>query len=150
MKKSGKSAKGGYLVFISHSSKDRWVAKQMARLIEGKGRKYGVTTFLDEKDIQTGDPFRREIRKNLQQCDEFLVLLSRNSIKSSWVVAEIGGAWTLEKRMVAIIDKLIPREIPEVINPYKAVDLNSFEEYLDQLLQRVKEAGIAYGAKRKR
>jgi hypothetical protein len=52
--------------------------------------------------------------------------------------------------MVAIIDKLIPREIPEVINPYKAVDLNSFEEYLDQLLQRVKEAGIAYGAKRKR
>jgi hypothetical protein len=26
-----------YLVFISHSTKDRWIAKQMANLIEEKG-----------------------------------------------------------------------------------------------------------------
>ena len=40
-----------YLVFISHSSKDRWIARQMARLIEERD----IKTFLDEKDIQGGD-----------------------------------------------------------------------------------------------
>jgi hypothetical protein len=38
----------GYLVFISHSSKDRWIAAQMAAVIERKAKRYGVRTFLDE------------------------------------------------------------------------------------------------------
>ena len=38
-------------IFISHSSYDKWVARQIShRLIEK-----GHTTFLDEKDIKTGD-----------------------------------------------------------------------------------------------
>lgn len=37
-----------YLVFISHSSKDRWIARQMAAIIERQAKRYGVRTFLDE------------------------------------------------------------------------------------------------------
>lgn len=113
----------------------------MAHLIEEKGRKYGVTTFLDEKDIRGGDPIREEIRKNLQECSEFLVPLSRYSIESGWVLAEIGGAWVLGKRIVAITDKLTPEEMPDVMTPYKAIDLNQFEKYLEELIERAQEVG---------
>jgi hypothetical protein len=43
-----------YLVFISHSSEDRWIARQMAAIIERKAKRHGVRTFLDEKDLEAG------------------------------------------------------------------------------------------------
>lgn len=127
-----------YLVFISHSAKDRWIAKQIANIVEEKGQKCGVKTFLDEKDIESGGSIPESIRKNIQACDEFIVLLSRYSVDRPWVLIEIGAAWVLEKRIVAIIDKVSPDEMPDVITPYKAVDLNNFDEYLNQILNRAK------------
>lgn len=44
-----------YLVFVSHSEKDRWIAKRMAALIEEKCREHNIKTFLDEKDIAGGE-----------------------------------------------------------------------------------------------
>ena len=129
-----------YLVFISHSEKDRWIAKQIGTLIEEKGREYGVKTFLYEKHIEGGESISDSIRKNIQECSEFLVLLTRYSIDRPWVLIEIGAAWVLEKRIIAIIDKVTPEEMPDIITPYKAIDLNNFNEYLEQLFSRVKEA----------
>jgi len=134
-------AKKGYLVFISHSTKDRWIARQAAKLIEAQGRGHGIKTFLDEKDIEGGESIPETIRQNIQRCHEFLVLLSRNSIDRPWVLMEIGAAWALEKRIIAITDKVTPEEMPDIIAPYKAIDLNSFDDYLEQLLKRVKATG---------
>jgi hypothetical protein len=127
-----------YLVFISHSTKDRWIARQLASTIEQKGRKHGIKTFLDEKDIEGGELISEAIRKNIQECSEFLVLLTRYSTDRPWVLIEIGAAWVLGKRIVAIVDKVSPEEMPDVITPYKAMDLNAFDEYLDQLINRAK------------
>jgi hypothetical protein len=139
MAKQAATAKS-YLVFISHSTADRWIAKQMANLIEAKGRRHGVKTFLDEKDIEGGQSITEEIKKNLKACDEFVVLLSQDSIKRPWVLIEIGGALLLDKLIVAIIYKLKPNEMPDVIVQHKAIDLNSFDVYLEQLLKRAKGA----------
>lgn len=139
MTKKTRSAKQ-YLVFISHSTKDRWVAKQMSNLIEEKGREWGIKTFLDEKDIDGGDSIPESIRINIQKCDEFLLLLSRYSVNRPWVLIELGAAWGLEKRVVTIIDKVTPDEMPEVISPYKAIDINNFDQYIAQLLGRAKKS----------
>ena len=56
------------------------------------------------------------------------------------MLIEIGAAWVLGKRIVAIIDKVSPEEMPDVIAPYKAIDLNNFDEYLEQLMNRANEA----------
>jgi len=111
----------------------------MAALIEEGGREYGVRTFLDEKDIAGGDSIPESIRRNIQECSEFVVLLSRYSIDRPWVLIEIGAAWALGKRIVAIIDKVTPEEMPDIIASYKAIDLNSFDHYLEQLFNRAKK-----------
>lgn len=111
----------------------------MAKLIETGGRGSGVRTFLDEKDIEGGESIPESIRKSIRECDEFLVLLSRNSIDRPWVLMEIGAAWALEKRIVAITDKVTPEEMPGTIISVKAIDLNNFEDYLEQVLKRAKE-----------
>ena len=130
----------GCLVFISHSESDRWIARQISNIIEQKGKEYGIKTFLDEKDVEVGDSIPEMILENLQMCNEFLVILSRYSIKRSWVLIEIGAAWGLGKRIIAIIDKVAPKEMPDIMIPHKAIELNRFDEYLDQLINRVREA----------
>lgn len=133
--------KKGYLVFISHADKDRWIAKQMARVIEEKGKRYGIRTFLDTKDLEGGDSIPESIRGNIKACNEFLVLLSKYSIHRPWVLIEMGAAWGLEKRIVAIIDKVTPEEMPDITTPHKAIDLNHFDEYVVQLLKRKRAQG---------
>ena len=127
-------ASAEYLVFISHSSKDRWIARQMARLIEEQG----IQTFLDEKDIQGGDLIFETIRKKIQECDELLVLLNSYSAESDWVKFEIGAAWVLRKRIVPIVDNVSAEQMPVLPEQVQAVDLNDFDNYLNHLVERAK------------
>jgi hypothetical protein len=69
-----------YLIFISHSSKDRWIARQMGSIIERRARRQGVRVFLDEVDLQGGDRITSTIKANLRACDEFVILLSAESL----------------------------------------------------------------------
>jgi len=93
---------------------------------------------LDEKDIDAGQLIAESVRTNIQVCDEFVVLLSRYSKDRPWVLIEMGAAWGLQKPIIAVIDKIGPKEMPEIISPHKAVDLNDFDEhYIRQLMKRV-------------
>ncbi len=110
----------------------------MSRIIEEEGKKLGIKVFLDEKDIEGGESIPKSIRKNIKKCNEFLVFLSPYSIKSSWVSNEIGAAWVLGKRIIAIIDKVAPKEIADIISSKKAFALDDFDRYLKQLILRAK------------
>jgi hypothetical protein len=136
---SKRKPKSGYLVFISHSSKDKWIARQVARLIETAGRKQGIRVFLDEKDIEGGQSISKTILANLRACDELLVLLTRDSVGRPWVLVEIGGALALEKHLVAIVNHVNHAEIPDAIAGCLAIDLNDFDTYLEQVINRAKK-----------
>jgi predicted nucleotide-binding protein len=120
-----RKSRGHYRVFLSHSHKDGWIARQCVKLIEeaARGR---IEVFLDERDIEVGQSIAESVRSGIKQCDEFVVLLSPYSKDRPWVLAETGAAWGLEKRIIVIIDKIGPKEMPDIVSPYKAVDLNNF------------------------
>ncbi|MBI5385567.1 MAG: toll/interleukin-1 receptor domain-containing protein [Verrucomicrobia bacterium] len=116
------------------------MARQLARLIDAAGGKHGLKTFLDEKDIQSGDSIPETIRENLRRCDELVVLLTRNSLHREWVLVEIAGAWVLGKRVVAVMDQVLPKELPNVIANCRAVDLNEFDTYLADVKNRAQKS----------
>ena len=58
-------------VFISHSSKDKWAARRIAEDLQS----LGVETFLDEKDIRTGQSLDDSIKTHLKDSSDFLILL---------------------------------------------------------------------------
>ena len=105
-----------YRVFLSHSHKDRWIAKQCARLIEEAAKPH-VEVFFDEKDIEGGQSIPDSVRTGIEKCDEFVVLLSRYSKDRPWVLIEMGAAWGLRKPIIAIIDKIGPKEMPDILSP---------------------------------
>lgn len=121
------------LVFISHSGRDRWIATQLDRRLREDA---GVETFLDEKDILGGDRITERVKDGLQRCDEFVVLFSSASKQSDWVKAEIGAAWVLGRRIVILLDKLSPTDIPQIVSDYKSFDLNDAARYVNEVKGR--------------
>jgi hypothetical protein len=78
-----------YFVFLSHSGKDAWVARQIAREI----RDCGAVAFLDESEIHKGADFEEDILVALERASELLVLFTPWAIDRPYVWAEIGAAW---------------------------------------------------------
>jgi hypothetical protein len=110
----------------------------MSNLIEQRGKANHIQTFLDERDIHGGDSIAESIRVGIEECSEFVVLLSPYSINRQWVIAETATAWGLRKHIVAITDKVEHKEIPEFIKSHKALDLNDFDRYVEELIERAR------------
>ena len=120
-------------IFLSHSSRDKWAARRIAEDID----RLGATTFLDEKDIETGESIDEAIAAHLKDCDEVLVLLSPASVSSDWVLIEVGGAKALGKRLVPILLYLGANDIPSPIAKQLARDINNIDLYYDELQKRI-------------
>jgi hypothetical protein len=113
----------------------------MAAIIERKPKRYGVRTFLDEVDLEGGDRIPATIKANLHACEKFVILLSPHSITRQWVLVELGGAWTLDKRVMAITSNLSADKVPDIIDHDKCYELNEFDRYVNELIGRRKGQG---------
>lgn len=124
-----------YVVFISHSSLDAWIAKVMAEKIEALGAK----CWLDEKDLAGGDIIAENIIRGIDACHEAIVLISPNSVKSQWVPFEIGGVRAQHKRVTPILNNVKPLQMAPM-HDIRGIDLNRFNEFLAQLKRRISQA----------
>ena len=133
-----------YRVFISHSSEDTWVAKQLARHIHNLGGE----TFLDEADIEYGDDFEDRILAAARQSMELLVLLTPWALKRPYIWLEIGAVWVLGRRIVGVLHGLTANELvtqdgtPALLKRIDLVRLNHVDDYFDQLRGRVSQIGV--------
>ena len=127
------------LIFISHSSADTWVAKQIAREIEARGG----TPFLDEAQIDAGDDFEEDILRFLEQAHELVVLLTPWALDRPYVWAEIGAAWGRRIPIVALLLGITPTElqtrpgVPVLLKKRDLLQLNDIDVYLKQLAVRI-------------
>jgi hypothetical protein len=92
------------LVFLSHSAKDTWVAKQIAREIS----ECGATPFLDEAEIEVGSDFEEDILGFLEKAHELVVLLTPWALERPYVWAELGAAWGRRIPIIVLLHGLTP------------------------------------------
>jgi hypothetical protein len=117
-----------YTVFISHSSKERWIAGQISKEI----KTLGAETWLDLKDLHGGDEIRRSIRRGIRASHEVVVVISANSITSQWVIYEAGIADGQGKRTTPILNNLTADDVPAPLQGIKSIDLNDIDNFLKQ------------------
>lgn len=128
-------------IFISHSSVDTWVAKQ----IQSKLTKLGAATFLDEGCIDIGDDFENIIIKELRNSNELIVLLTPSALQRPYVWMEIGAAWAIDIRIIGMLYGVTFEEIstnsktPVLIKKNNLVNLNDSDKYFEQLDKRLNE-----------
>jgi hypothetical protein len=125
-------------VFLSHARHDRWIARRMAdavrsRATEARAR---IEILLDERSIEITQDIEDVLRRAIEDCDELIVLLTRQSIQSSWVLVEIGAAWGFEKPMAGVVYDLDVDKLPDVVRAKRIVELADFDDYVEQVVRR--------------
>jgi len=132
-----------YKVFLSHGAADGWIARQMARRIRDD---CGALTFLDVEDVASGDDFKRRIHAEVRAAGEVVALFTPWSVRRPWVWIEVGAAWVLGLRIVAVLHGLSVEDLEEaaggkgVLEDLHIIELNDFEKYTSELKTRVDEA----------
>jgi TIR domain len=127
-------------VFISHGWHDRWIAKQMARLIA----EAGATPFIDIFDLKKGDRIEARIQEGLDHASELIALLTPWSVDRNWVWAEMAAAWALRKRYVGVLYGLTMNEIEQdrgglaMLAPTNCLAIDEFDHYITELKERVR------------
>lgn len=130
-----------YHVFVSHGWHDRWIARQMARLIVERTE---AQVFIDIFDIKSGDRIEQRVHAGLIGCTELVSLLTPWSVDRNWVWSEMAGAWALRKRYVGVIYGLSLEQIERdhgglaMLSPTNVIGLNEFDTYIGELAERVK------------
>lgn len=91
-------------VFISHGSADReFVETEIVRVLSERG----FEPWYSKTSIHSSTEWEREIRKGLNECEWFLVVISAHAIASKWVKAEVD--WAMEHRWGRIAPVLVER-----------------------------------------
>lgn len=133
-------SKRKHLVFISHSSLDTWIAKQLAREIKSAG----AQPFLDEATIEVGADFEDEIRKFLEKAHELVVLMTPWALERKYVWAELGAAWGRRLPIIVLLQGMSAGElqnkagVPNFLKKRDMIELNEVEQYLKELRVRVR------------
>jgi hypothetical protein len=83
-----------YSCFISYSSKD----DDFARRLHADLQQNGVRCWFAPEDLKIGDKFRTRIDESIRLYDKLIVILTENSIRSSWVEEEVEAALEKERR----------------------------------------------------
>lgn len=96
-------------VFISHSSKDDAVVRELRQTLES----LGVETWTDSERLSGGDPLSPKIKAAIENADCFLAVVSLDALNSEWVEREIEHAKTVQKAGY----KIVPLTLVDIRTP---------------------------------
>lgn len=83
-----------YSCFISYSSKDEAFAQRLHADLQQKG----VRCWFAPEDMKIGDKIRPRIDESIRIHDKLLLILSKQSINSTWVEKEVETAFEEERK----------------------------------------------------
>jgi hypothetical protein len=88
-----------YSCFISYSNKD----DDFARRLHADLQQQGVRCWFAPEDLKIGDKFRMRIDESIRLYDKLMVILSENSLRSSWVEEEVEAAVEKERKQNKLV-----------------------------------------------
>lgn len=105
-------------IFISYS--DREPDLSLARELHARLKSAGHHSFMAAESMELGDKWSEKIDLELRQCDYFLLLLSPQSARRSYVAEELQRAKTLQDNRA---DKR-PQILPIRVGSFQDADIN--------------------------
>jgi hypothetical protein len=96
-------------IFLSHSSKDNAMARQLAAWLQERRFESLFLDFDPQLGIPAGRDWEQELYHQLRVCRAVIVLCSQHSVASDWCFAEVAMARSLGKKLFPIqIDSCTP------------------------------------------
>jgi len=93
----------GIKIFISHSTKDLSIVRQLEHYLDV----YGIEAIIAE-DIRTpGSDLDEKMMRLINECNIFLAILTENSIASKWVLKEVNYAYQIKKPLILLKEEKV-------------------------------------------
>lgn len=124
-----------YDVFLSYSDADRDEAAQLYAAIDEAGGR----AFMAPKVLSPGVDFADEIRTALENSRELWLIVSPTSIGSEWVTSEWGAAWVLRKRIVPILHRCKPEDLPDRIRKLHCTDFYKYRALVEEAFRKLED-----------
>ncbi len=135
--KASDVAKGqlGTDVFISYSRKDG----DIARYLNQELQKAGKTTWFDQESISKGVDFEKEMFKGINGADNFVFVISPDSISSEYCEKEVDYASSQNKRIITLLARETnPESMPKALRVINWIDLReSLPNAFSDLIQAI-------------
>ena len=119
--------------FISYSSKDEEIAKNLHRVLE----KAGIDTFMAAVSIEPGKNWSEAIFENISKATWIFFLATRNSCESQAVQQELGASLATDKTIIPLLVDVNPEELPGWVDRYQAIDLRNSPELLRATIEKI-------------
>jgi len=123
-------------VFISYSRKDGDFARQLNEKLQIAGK----TTWFDQESISKGVDFEKEIYNGIDGCDNFVFIISPDSVLSKYCEREVNYALEQHKRLITLLVRETASEIiPPSLKTINWIDFvkTEFSQSFADLLQEI-------------
>lgn len=157
-----------YDVFISYARKDyvddnkNIIPNNPITRLTDAFEKNGISYWIDEKGIYSGDRFAKLIANSIKKSSVFLFISSENSNASDWTVGEIAVAREYKKKMIPfridtsaynenVIVYLAPLDYASYVDaPEKSIKkvVDSINEYKEYLIKQKEENELRVAAEK--
>ena len=117
-------------VFVSYARPDRGLAEKLFRVLHTL-----PVEVWSEDQLVASENWPDELRSRIRDSQFFLLLLTPKTLDSSWVHQELGAAWALGKRIVAVAtDQRLVKRLPVDLIGLETVPVGEMER-LEEILQ---------------
>ncbi|MFN9555130.1 MAG: toll/interleukin-1 receptor domain-containing protein [Dolichospermum sp.] len=134
-------------VFLAAADKDEVIKQKIRKTL----MRESITVWTNKTDIKTGTAFEKAINQGIEGADNFVYLISSDSLQSEYCQQELNQALANNKRIIPLLVaetdfKLIPLELKKL----QFIDFTQSEneaEYrfsTDKLLQELKKESSYY------
>ncbi len=127
-----------YRIFLSYAHADSKRAHRLRHLLS---RRRDVSVFTTSM-LSAGEDWQTRLKEEISNCDTFMLLLSQDSFDSKWVLHELGAAWAMSKKMIAVVtEDTLPLNMPVEVKDLQVVKFEDLQdaEALSELLATPKE-----------
>lgn len=133
-------------VFLSHSSRDRQFATEVAEVM----RRHGIPVWYSRTNIVGAQQWHHEIGEALRRCNWFVIILSPSALRSTWVENELLFALNnrrYRRKIVPLLYKSCKYErLSWTLSSFQIVDFR--ESVNDGYRELLRVWGLGYIAKR--
>lgn len=128
-------------VFISHSSKDEQLVEKVKDLLQGSLHIHSKDircTTIASYGLEAGALVNNQLSKEACEAEAFIALLTPTSLKSEYVLFELGARWGTGKSIISLMTPCI-HTLPQPLASFNALRISS-RSFLDKLVEDLAKA----------
>jgi hypothetical protein len=111
-------------VYISHANVDNVLARKIRNLLMSTFDA-NVSTM---EDLSAGGDWESQLRRELSDSDYVVALLSPQSVRSPFVLHDLGAAWAMGKPIISLITRRdVLNSMPLSVNESQMIELTDVD-----------------------